>query len=196
MKKTEIGLIAIGFLGLIFKLLHLPGGALFILVPFIILALTYMYLGFALFNGIKFRKIFKKDSYHNIKTPRIIGAIGTGLALNCSIFGIIFRFLNYPGASYLLLFGLVCTSIITIISIQKKQKDTEQYYVNILKRIAVFGTLCLVLVVMPYRTWLKINHPKNPEYIEAVMKSRANPDDPELRKKVSEEWEKMINEYK
>ena len=196
MKKTEIVLIVLGFLGLIMRLLHLPGGSLFVLVPFIILALTYMYFGFALFNGIRFKIILKKDSYNNIKSTRIMGAIGTGLALNSSIFGIIFRFLNYPGASFLLLFGLVCTSIITVISIRKKTKDTEGYYVNILKRIAIFGTLCFVLVVMPYRTWLKINHPKNPEYIEAVMQSRANPDDPELRKKISEEWEKMINEYK
>ncbi len=196
MKKTEIVLIAIGLLGLVFRLLHLPGGAFFILIPFLILALSYMYLGFALFNGIKLRKIFKKDSYHNIKTARIIGAIGTGLALNITIFGIIFRFLYYPGASFLLIFGLISTSIIAIISIQKKQKDTEGYYVNILKRISVFGTLCLILVVMPFKTWLKMNDPGNPACIEAVMKSRANPDDPDLRKKVAEESEQMVNEYK
>jgi hypothetical protein len=49
---------------------------------------------------------------------------------------------------------------------------------------------------MPYETWLRINHPKNPEYVEAVMKLRANPNDQELRRNVDEEWEKMINENK
>ncbi|MGV8830325.1 MAG: hypothetical protein ACWA6U_18665, partial [Breznakibacter sp.] len=127
------------------------------------------------------------------KSVRIIGAIGTGIALNISILGIVFRFLRYPGASFLLLTGLVLTSIIAIISLIKKQRDIDGYYVSLLKRIAIFGTLCLVLVVMPYKIWLKINYPKNPEYVEAIMKSRANPDDPELRKKIDEEYDKMIN---
>jgi hypothetical protein len=196
MKKIEIILIALGFLGLTMILMHLPGGSFFTLTPFIILAFIYMYSGFALFNGIRFRRVFKKDSYHNIKPTRIVGAIGIGMALNISILGVIFKFLHYPGASFLLLAGLVSTGIIATVSVIKKKKDKDGYYLNILKRVAVFGTLCLILVVMPFRTWLIINHPKDPEYIEAVIKFRANPDDPELRKKVDEEWEKMVNKHK
>src|SRR5690606_32351133 len=162
MRKTEIVLIILGALGLTMRLLHLPGGSLFILLPFLILGLTYMYLGFALFNDIRFVKVFRKDSYDNIKPTRIIGAIMAGVSLNVSIIGIIFRFLSYPGASIILIIGLISTSIVAIVSISKIRKNSDRFYLNILKRIAVFGTLCFILVVMPYETWLRINHPKNP----------------------------------
>ncbi len=196
MRKTEIVLIVLGALGLTMRFLHLPGASLFILLPFLILGLTYMHLGFALFNDIRFVKVFRRDSYNNIKATRIIGAIMAGLALNVSILGIIFRFLSYPGASIILLIGLITTSIVTIVAIIRIRKNSDRYYLNILKRIAIFGTLCFILVVLPYETWMRINHPKNPEYVEAVIKLRENPEDQELRRIVDEEWEKMINENK
>ena len=47
---------------------------------------------------------------------------------------------------------------------------------------------------MTFKTWLKLNYPNNPEYIEAVIKANEDPNNSELQQKVTGEWEKMVNE--
>lgn len=193
MNKAEWILISIVALGFVMRLLHLPGANILMIVPLLILSCTYAYLGFALFNNIRFRSVLKKDSYNGIKANKIIGAIGAGFALSCCVLGIMFKFLSWPGASFMLGTGLITTLTVAIIALLKRKNDPSKYYTNILKRIAVFGTLCFILLVLPTKTWLQIQYLGNPEYVQAIMNARANPDNPELWLEVEKEWNKVTN---
>jgi hypothetical protein len=194
MKRTELILIGIAVLALIMKFLHLPASGILTVLSLSSISVIYMYLGFALFNNLRFRKIFKKESYKEISTKRIVGGIGAGLALSVSAIGILFKFQSWPGASANLIMGIVGLSVVTIISLIKMQKNKDNYYSNILKRVAGFGAICIFLLVIPTKTWLGWKFPNNPEYVQAVLDAQANPDNQELWQKVDEEREKMYDE--
>lgn len=194
MKKTELILIGLVVLALLLKFLHLPGSEILTILSLSSISVYYMYLGFALFNNLKFRKIFKKGSYKGISTNRIIGGIVTGLALSISAIGILLKFQSWPGASMQLGFGLFGLGIVTVISLIKIKKSTDNYYQNILRRVVFFGTICIILSAIPKRTWLNWNYPNYPEYVNAVLDAQANPENQELWEKVEEEREKMNDE--
>jgi hypothetical protein len=194
MKKTELVLIGIAILALIMKMFHLPASGILTVLSLSSLSVIYMYLGFALFNNIRFRKIFKKETYKEISTKRIIGGIGTGLALSVSLIGILFKFQSWPGASANLIMGIVTLSIVAIISLIKMKKSEDDYYSNILKRIAIFGAICIFLFSIPTKTWMEWKYPNNPEYVKAVLDAKSDPENQQLWDKVDEEREKMYDE--
>ncbi len=194
MKKVELLLVGLSVLAFIMNYFHLPSSQLLIIFSLFSISLVYFYLGFALFNDIRFRRIFKKESYNGISKNRIIGGVGVGLALSFSAIGILFKFQSWPGASEQLGIGLLGLVIVTVISLIKIKKSTNNYYPNILKRAVCFGTVCAFLVVIPTGSWLNWKYPNNPEYVNAVLNARANPDNQELWDKVTQEREKMNND--
>jgi glucan phosphoethanolaminetransferase (alkaline phosphatase superfamily) len=196
MKKTELTLILLAVIALIMKLMYLPGSLILIVLSLSSVSLFYFYLGFAFFNGIGFKKILKKESYKVISTQRIIGGIGTGFALSISAIGILFKIQSYPGASIQLLVGLFGLGIVLIFSLIKMRKSTNNYYSKILKRVASFGAICVFFIAIPSKTWLNLNYPNNPEYVQAILEAEANPDDQESQDKVKEESEKIYGKFK
>ena len=172
----------------------MPASGVLTVLSFSSLSVIYMYFGFALFNNIQFRKIFKKETYKEISTKRIIGAVGAGLALSVSAIGILFKFQSWPGASANLIMGIVTLSIVAIISLTKMKKSADNYYSNILKRIVIFGAICIFLFAIPTETWLSWKFPNNPEYVQAVLEAQADANNQELWDKVDAEREKMYNE--
>ena len=196
MKKTELILIAISIVVLLMRFFHLPGSAILTVISLSSVSVFYLYLGFMLFNGIRFRKVFKKESYKGISTKRIFGGIGTGIALSFSAIGILFKFQSWPGASFQLGIGLFGLTIVTLISLTKVKKNSDNFYSNILKRVAFFGALSIFLLFIPSSTWLNWKYPNNPEYVKAILNAQANPNNEELWKKVEKEREKMRDEKK
>lgn len=169
MKKAELILIGLAALALIMKFLHLPASGILTVLSLSSISMIYFYLGFALFNNLRFRKIFKKESYKEISTKRIVGGIGVGLTLSISAIGILFKFQSWPGASVNLIMGIIGLSVVTIISLIKMQKNKDNYYSNILKRVVGFGAICIFLLAIPTKTWLGWKFPNNPEYVQAVL---------------------------
>src|SRR5690554_4892641 len=100
MKKTEIIIGTLSIIALGLNLLLIPGGGVLTVLTLSTLSTIYFYFSFALFNDIRFRKIFKKDSYENISRWRIIGAIGTGFALSATTAGLMCKFQSWPGADF------------------------------------------------------------------------------------------------
>ena len=66
MKKFELILGTLFFIGLIMNFLMLTGGGIISVLGICILLSFYMYFSFAFFNNIHLKKIFKKESYHGI----------------------------------------------------------------------------------------------------------------------------------
>lgn len=194
MKKAEIILGTVAIVSLILNLLNVEGAGVLTVLSLSTVSTFYMYLSFALFNNIRLRKIFKKGSYKVISKMRIIGAILIGLALSITTVGLLFKFQSWPGASFNLGFGLFGLLVGLIVGLIKFQKTKSDFYTKIFKRIAIYGGLGLILMALPRETWLEIRNRNHPEYIEAVKRAWADPDNQELWDKVDEEREKMNKE--
>lgn len=193
MNKTEniIAIIAIIALGL--KLIFIEGSGLLTVITFMLLSIIYFYFGFALFNNIKLRKIFKKNSYNEVSSLRILGAVGSGAALSMTTLGIMYKFQSWEGAEIYLGTGLIGLLIIVVIGGLKYSKNKDNYYSNIFKRVAVFGSIGLILMLMPQTTWIAIKYRNEPAYVDAYKKAAADPENKELWDKVEEELERMKN---
>jgi hypothetical protein len=143
MKKLEIILITGAIIGLLLMLFNTPLDSLIASVFFITLSCLYYFLGFALFNNIPARKIFKADSYKGIGTWRILIAIGTGIALSILTIGIMCSALNYPMAGTFLVVGIVLVALI------KNGQEKDQFYRNIILRSFVFLIISVIFLLLP-----------------------------------------------
>jgi hypothetical protein len=91
MKKAEIILAVLAVIALGFNLNRVPGASALTVLTLSSLSVFYMYLGFALFNGVRLRAIFKKGSFTEISKARTFVAIAAGIALSVTLVGIMFR---------------------------------------------------------------------------------------------------------
>ncbi len=193
MKKIEIVLLIGLILGLIMTIFHLPGSNILTIISLFLLSMLYFYLGFAIFNNIRFRKVFQKKSYKGKSTSRIIIGIGTGLALSVSIIGILFKFQLWPGETVQLGIGLFGLGIIILISLFNLKKDPDKYYLDVLKRAIIIATISIFAISIPTKVLLDWRFPNNPEYVQALLDSKTDPSNPELWENVEKERFKMEN---
>jgi hypothetical protein len=149
MRKMEFFLIIGAVIGLLMALFNVPLDSLIVSVFFVTLGCLYFYFGFALFNSIRFRNIFKTVSYKGIETWRILTAIGTGLALSVLMIGFMFSVLSYPMAETMLITGIVLTAIIIILALIKIAQVKDKFYWNIILRNFVFMIIAVVFLLLP-----------------------------------------------
>lgn len=149
MKKLEIILIIGSLIGFLMALFSLPLNSLIMSVFFSALGLLYFYLGFALFNGVRFRSIFKVDSYIGLGTWRILIAIGTGIALSTLTMGFMFFKLSYPLTKTFLEVGIVEVMIIIILALIKYVQGKNLFYRNIILRCMIFLIIAVVFLLLP-----------------------------------------------
>lgn len=194
MKKAEIVLGASALIALAFNLLFIPGGNVLTVLLLSSLAVLYMYLSFALFNDISLKAIFKRESYKGKSIKRIVGAVLSGLALAVTIIGILFKVQAWPGASVMVGFGTAALSISLVVGVLRYARSKSGYYTRIFKRIAIYGGLGFILMLLPDDSWLALKYRNHPHYVEAVKNARAHPDKQELWDKVDEERRKMMEE--
>ena len=135
----------------------------------------------------------KKESYKELSTFRIVGTIGTGIALSVTTIGLMFKFQSLPGASFNLGVGLLGLIIVTIIGIVKYRKSKSDYYIKIIIRTAILGGIGLILMLTPKASWIEFKYRNQPEYVEAIKKAMADPENKELWENVEVEKQKMNN---
>lgn len=191
MKKTELILVAIFILGLVFMAFCFPGDSLLMIIGAGLLACLYTFFGFALLNDIRFRNIFKKESYKGISTMRMIGAIGAGLSLAVALEGILFKLMFWPGAGLMIIDGIAFLVIILAIAAIRYFKSKAAFYPNVFKRSIIIGAVAVFLYILPAETLANFRHRDNPEYAKALIDSYSNPDNIEYQQKLREEREKM-----
>lgn len=193
MKKAEVIIASLTVISLILKLVlnYFPGINALTVLLLSFLSLLYFHLGFAIFNNIRLRKIFNKESYKNISRLKIFGSIATGLTLSIMVIGILFKVMHWPGASVNLIFGFIGILIVSIISVIKYLKTKSLYYTKILNRNLVFGAIALFLILIPEMTWIEISYKDQPTLIEAYRKAFAEPDNAELWQNIEKERQKL-----
>ncbi len=194
MKKFEIIIATLSIIALGLNFLLIPGGGVLTVLTLSTLSGLYMYLSFALFNEIRLRNIFKKDSYKGISTMRIVGSVGTGLALSVMTAGLMFKFQSWPGADFNLGAGLFGLLLVTVIGLIKYSKTKSDFYTRIFKRAAIFSGLGLILLLTPKTSWVELKYRNHPEYVDALKKAMADPDNNELWDNVETERQNMNNE--
>ncbi len=151
MKKAEIILGIIAIAGIIMRLMAIPGGVILTLISLTVLSTLYYFLSFALLNGIRLRKIFKKESYAEINAQKIIAAILAGFSLSILTMGILFKIQSYPGANLMLIIGLVYIAIVALLSVTYYLRKKSALTKRVLYRSLVIGGLSLLIFVMlPY----------------------------------------------
>jgi hypothetical protein len=194
MKKLEIATIVTALVGAAFLFLNYPGGHFLLALGLTILGCHYFYLSFALLNDIKLRKLFKKSSY-KIGTSSIVLAIVTGMCLSILVMGLMFKLLGYPGADLLLMVGLPFTIVITAVAMFYRKKLEKAFYANTLKRGFIISSLALIALFTPYKVWVGIQYPNNPEYAKVLLELHENPDDVELLLEEERLREEMTENY-
>jgi len=188
MRKTENILSIIGIAFLLLNILFIfPGVNSLLILIFTILSLIYSFLGFALFNEIQFRKLFKKESYNNVSSLRILVAVAAGISLSITIIGILFKIMFWPGYYINMLFGIVCLTLIIIVILVNKFNRQSEFGNKILNRSIVFGGIAICLTFISNQKIAAIKYRNDPKYAKAMIDVMDNPNNEEYQLKLEEE---------
>lgn len=194
MKKTELIIGITSIIALVTNYLLVLGGNIFTVLSLSSLSMLYFSLSFVLFNNIQFRSVFKRSSYKDISTARVIGSIATGFALSLTTIGILFKFQFLAGATLTLIEGLIGISIALIISTIKYFTTKDLFYVRVLKRLIIIGGLGLILLLLPKGFLVDLKYRNHPEYAKALKNILNDPLNKDFQDQLSVEREKMHNE--
>ncbi len=192
MKQTERILGASIILLMLLRLFfNYPYSSLLITLLIVLLSLLYFGFSFALLNKIRFRNLFKKESYNGITTLRIIGTILTGIVLSLVTIYSLFKFQNWPYGNFGLLYSLRLLLIIIIVVLIKFITSKKSFYSNFLWRLGIIGIIATSLYCLSSESLLEMKYRNFPEYVEAEKKSMKDPTNKELERKATEERMKM-----
>ena len=180
MKLTEKILIALAVIIAVLKFFFIPGSGVFMVLIFCLLSSLYFYCGFALFNNIRLRLIFKKDAYADVSTGRIIGGIALGLSLSFAVIGFLFKAQHWPGANSHLIISIFSGVVILIISFIKYFKSKANYYKNAIIKISISTSLSILMLLIPNLTFVKIKFRNHPKYIEVYERYEKDPSNIDL----------------
>jgi hypothetical protein len=182
-------LLCLAFIGILLKGFLIDGGTILTSVSLFLLATTYYPFGFFLFNSKKVtfdpQKFFAL--LKTIPVLRIIGTVGTGIALSAMLSGIIFKLDQLPGGSMLLIVGLILSiPVFGTIIYKLSRKSDPKFYKGILVRLIIVSTIGIFLYLTPGVVLVSFFHRDNPEYVNAYKKASENPDNIELWQKARE----------
>lgn len=149
MKQLEKILLVIAILGFVLKMMEIQYSSYVLFISIVILSIIYLFLGFALFNNVRFRNIFKSDSFNSIKAIRLILTVGFGWGLSILSMGILFGILSYPMKEIFLLTGLILTTIFLIILLIIHAKDKFKNLFGIILRGLIMIIIAITLLALP-----------------------------------------------
>ncbi len=194
MKKTELitGIIAI--IGIILNFMFVVGGVALTVVSLSFLSCIYFYFGFALFNNIGFRKMFKKASYEGKTAMRMVGAVATGFVLSMIIIGIMFKINIWIGSQAMLTTSILPLIIITIIVVVRYIITKSSYYKAILIRLAIYGSIGIVFLFITSEKIVAFKYRNHPAYVEAFKTYLTDPHNAILLDKLDTERRKVYIE--
>ncbi len=191
MRRIELNILGIVILSLIFSLINISTGGTFLVMSLTLYSLFYLAFGIAIFNGINFRKILKKESYNNISKKRIFGAIILGFSFSILILGFLFKLMIWPNGQSMISNGLKITLFISVIFIIyyfiKKPKNLKNNFI----RIGVITLIGVIMLFVSTKKLIEIYYRNNPEFVEIYKKSIDNPNNQELYKKLQQKRTEM-----
>jgi len=163
MKRFEITIAILSIIALVLNVLCISGTNILMFILLMTYALLYCLFSFEILDNIPFSEILRKGYFLQNRNRRKRIVTFMGYALSVIICGTLFKFLSLPGAGIMLFVGLCCLPIIAILAIVKYVKTRSQFYVGILKRIAIIGGVGLFLFFLPSSTLKDIKYRNHPE---------------------------------
>ncbi|HCW06493.1 MAG TPA: hypothetical protein DGG95_03900 [Cytophagales bacterium] len=192
MKLIERIILLVFFLAILLKAGLFRGTRASLEISTLLLSMLYFYFGFALFNGIGFRAMFKKSSYAGVSVGKISGAIALGLALSSVLIGILFKLMFWPGANEMIMIGgtglLIILLVASVVMVIKK-KSLDSFYKGIFLRGSVALIFALVFFFTSQKSLIRFFHRDNPTFAELMIKAMGNPQDEELQRQLEEAGE-------
>jgi len=165
-------LLVFGF-GFLFYLMRWPGGSVMIITSLGSLSAFYFLFGFNFLNNVRLRNSFKKESYQNISTLKIIGGVLAGINLSVLLTGNLFGLMRWPGFTSMLIITLISSLIILVISLIKQFKDSNNY-IRIISRTVFFLGLASLLYFKPI-VLQEIRFKDEPRILNAYKRYYDNP---------------------
>lgn len=162
--------------GFYFYMMLWPGGTIMILTSLMSLSCLYFFLGFSFLNNIRLRNILKKESYSDLSTLRIIGAIVAGVNLSVLLIGLLFRLMRWPGATFMLFVTFLPSLIILGVAIIKQINTSQRSYLKVITRTGFFLAFAAVLYFQPM-VLQKIRYKDYPKLIKAMEEYDKNPNE-------------------
>lgn len=150
MKKLEKFLIAFSVVGFIFNIFTEGEGNISLLIGMSLLAFLYLIFGFALFNNIGFRDLFKRNSYTEINMRRIILSAVFGIAMFGIIIGILFRLLAFEGSFEILSVSLIIAIALYAVLLARfyyKRITIASYYRSVTYRLIPYGIIGSAIII-------------------------------------------------
>lgn len=177
MKKWEKILWSLFFVGLVFKLMHLPGAGIITVFSLVLVSLFYFYLGIGVFNNLSVKQMFNRKNYTNkIRFNLLFGAL-FGIVLATLVIGILFKFMLWPGGNILLSAGLISLLISLIVYFFLNHFGKMFFEKRVFVRVTLIGLTSLGLYVIQSDSIIDFYYPNDPEYANSLKQIVHNPSD-------------------
>ncbi|GAB2864709.1 hypothetical protein [Hymenobacter ruber] len=163
LERVLVGVAAIGFVLILFST---TGGPIMVVLGLAFLSLLY-------FVGGYFQPA-KAGQKNSAKLALV--KIASGFTLSILVIGLLFKFMLWNGAAIMLLAGLGSTAIVAIAAIALT--FAEYSMVSVLRRIAIWVGLGVVLFLTNTTTLFEIHHPNDSVMIDKFRAKEAHPGDP------------------
>jgi len=195
MKQVEQYAGILAFFALIMQLLFLPGSSMLFVLTSLTLVLIYLIFGFALFNGIGFKRIFRRSTYQQISVYKMVISVSFGIVISVLVAGIALTIFNRSFGKQLLLIGIVVLGLLSVITIVYRQKNKYEDFKIIFSRAVLIGSLGLAFLVIPEIVLVEILHRNHPAFIFAVKELESDPQNDAIKAEVERQSKMMENEH-
>lgn len=156
------------------KLTNVFSSTILLLLFCMALSILYFAIGHGIFNN----NTLKESSILIRKPPYLqVISIGFGVGFAIIVMGFIWDILSLPGSSIQLIAGTFILLVFSFILVITRQKYELEFRKSVFIRTIIAIAIASFTLAKPNHFYLKIQHRNNPEFIEAVIKVKENPQD-------------------
>ncbi len=146
MKFTEKMLTILVAIGFGLNIFHMKGGLESVMIAVLGLALLYLFFGFLLFNGIRLRKAFERNSYAGLPTFNIIAGVVSGIFMAVMVMGVMFKIMHWPGGMLMCAVGVGVNLLLAAAAYRENKWVQPKLPTNILIRMAIIAVTYFVIM--------------------------------------------------
>jgi hypothetical protein len=182
MKKAEPILLIIAAISIIANLLLVKGSGTLLIVSLSGLSIYYFLAA----------KVWSKEALSSIDSfkKRL-----TGWGFSLMSIGVLFTLMIWPNSRVFLILGLI--SVLFATFFRFKTPAGEAPVDNSLRtKSVIFILIGVTCLLIPKRTWIEHKFKDYPDYVNAWEQAQNDPRNPELRKKVADEYQEMMEQKK
>jgi len=174
MKLVEIILIVFTIIGLIFKLMHLPLAGLILTISLMSLAMFY---GISVIY--KVATSVGNNTLSQTAKNSIPLSVVSSMFLGILIIGILFKLMFWPMSGIMLLFGIMGTTVIFIVTLILffTKKDLKPFCKELLIRVGSWLFVGILLYSTSTETLIKIQYRDDPELARLIINANKTFDE-------------------